>query len=631
MTPRPAMLTPPQPQPVRHRYGAAALAGLALAAASLEAGAREVQYVESPDSDPDTIALGYPVPQPRAQAAPFAGFRDLAGIQARMAELALQPDGPRLSLLGRSRAGQPIEQLCFGPAATTPRVLQTGGIHAREWASPEAVLGIAEALAAPGNQPLLAWLADTQSLCLVPVLNPDGFGHTQDNAARTRVCVAPEDGDPPADCEAETATPRDGRMRRKNLRDSDGDFASAGDALLGVDLNRNAGPFWASSTRSSAQPESIVHHGPARASEPEVAPLEALVDAAAADVLRLYIDTHSFSRLYFWNCTGRPRLDSTAQDWVERFRLAARRSYANVPTGDPISQRGCGEFGIGATDELFGYTLNVPAYTLELEPSFEGGGGDYGGFGVSHDGFILPESIVPLMRQDALQMAAVAYTLAAGPAWLRQVELRRAADDALLYRGRWSNADADARRALAGERPATPQPGEAVRLLLDFDRPLPWRNADGTLGSMPGLPQTATPELALATSAARWELDSAAGRWAADTQGYAGARFVLDATLPANWDPARTLRLEVEARDISRRALDADPASAAVWRRGAFDAVEAGVDRSHALRVGTLPEPRPTPPRSGGGGGSGGSAGRLWLLGLLRILARPRGRLPSAL
>ena len=95
MTPRPAMLTPPQPQPVRHRYGAAALAGLALAAASLEAGAREVQYVESPDSDPDTIALGYPVPQPRAQAAPFAGFRDLAGIQARMAELALQPDGPR--------------------------------------------------------------------------------------------------------------------------------------------------------------------------------------------------------------------------------------------------------------------------------------------------------------------------------------------------------------------------------------------------------------------------------------------------------------------------------------------------------------------------------------------------------
>mgnify|MGYP000678150818 CR=1 FL=1 len=52
------------------------------------------------------------------------------------------------------------------------------------------------------------------------------------------------------------------------------------------------------------------------------------------------------------------------------------------------------------------------------------------------------------------------------------------------------------------------------------------------------------------------EADVHTGRWAADTQGYAGARFVLDATLPANWDPARTLRLDLPRFTLVDSGMD---------------------------------------------------------------------------
>lgn len=585
--------------------------------------AREARYVEDSDQDPDTISLGYPVPQPRSQSAPFAGFRDLAGIRTRMAELALEAQGPRLSLLGQSRNGQPIEQLCFGPEGLPLQVLQSGGIHAREWASPEAVLGIAEALTLQRDQPLYAWLADTLPLCLIPVLNPDGFASTQAHFDGTRICEAPEDGNAPANCSAAEAYPRDGRMRRKNLRDSDGVLSSADDALFGVDLNRNLGPFFNLNNGNSASPNprSIIYRGPSRGSEPEAAVLENIAANAAVDQLRLFIDTHSFSRLYYWNCSDNPRVDNTAQAWVERFRRAARQAYANVPTGNPSTRAGCGAFGIGASDELFAFDLDIPAYTLELEPS--NSTSEYGGLGFSHDGFVLPESIVPAMRLDALRMAAQAYTLASGPPWLRAVELSSDGGQS-VYSGRWQ--EADAARSLNVQSSSSLSPGQLVQLELEFDRPMRWLDS-GSVGTFP-MPggssvQALNPALRLRAGTQSWTLDSSAGRW--EDGSYPTQRFLLQSTIPADWN-GEPLRLEVSIADNAAQSLDANPGTPAQWRGGAFDGVEAGADACHVLSGGAetdCPSTPPPPSQNSSGGGSGTSS---WLLLLVGLMAPGRRR-----
>ena len=68
--------------------------------------------------------------------------------------------------------------------------------------------------------------------------------------------------------------------------------------------------------------------------------------------------------------------------------------------------------GIGATDEYFANTYQIPSYTMELEPA--NSGADYGGFGVSHDGFILPNSEVARMRDEtAAEVFTGLYMIAA--------------------------------------------------------------------------------------------------------------------------------------------------------------------------------------------------------------------------
>ena len=61
-------------------------------------------------------------------------------------------------------------------------------------------------------------------------------------------------------------SPRDGRMRRKNMLGPDENLLTLDDHLLGVDLNRNNPPYWASNPeRSSDVPEVVsVSQTPAR-------------------------------------------------------------------------------------------------------------------------------------------------------------------------------------------------------------------------------------------------------------------------------------------------------------------------------------------------------------------------------
>lgn len=582
------------------------------------ASARIATYVESPTSpeNPNQIALGFPVPIPRDQSAPFAGFRSLNGLRIRALELSQAENGPRLFTLGQSRNGQDISMLCFGPDQTM-QVLQSAAIHAREWAAPEALMGLAEAFVLQRDQPLIAWVADTIPSCLIPVLNPDGFAQTQNEAAQTRICEAPEQPGDGANCPASDAYPRDGRMRRKNLGDvsvgtgSDGDITTPEDSLLGVDLNRNFPPYWATSNSSSNSKVDIIYHGPESASEPETTILVDLQNTLPTNQLRLFVDTHSYGHLYFWNCTGRRDLDQTTNDWIERFRNAARLAYASSPTGNPNTGAGCGEFGIGAADELFAYQANTPAYTLELEPNAQSGAGQYGGLGVNHDGFILPESIVPLMRDDVVRMMVLAYSLTAGPAWARSVNLHSADQpNTPLYQAAWLTGPTT--RQLQTATRNTFQPGDPVTIEIDFDRPMRALDDADNVTLWPGQSLRFSPRLRLQSGDSTWQIDTDTGYWTQPPQGYQTQRFVVTTEIPPSWDPDGELRLLIDATDNAGVANDADPATVPQWANGHFSKIETGDDTHHVLALAAE-----APADSGGSGGSLGS-GLLLGLGLLK-------------
>ncbi len=88
-------------------------------------------------------------------------------------------------------------------------MLSNGGIHAREWQSPEVATGIIELLAlAEDDHHLISYLRDNANIVVIPVLNVDGFLQTQRFPSRNWMGTDPSDPE---------CSPRDGRMRRKNM------------------------------------------------------------------------------------------------------------------------------------------------------------------------------------------------------------------------------------------------------------------------------------------------------------------------------------------------------------------------------------------------------------------------------
>ena len=234
------------------------------------------EWVEdAPASDNSKIALGYPVPIPVDTPLPFAGFRSYSGLHTRHQDLANTSPWSHAIELGNTRNGRTIWIYQLGDAdhltvygVPEQAMLTNGGIHAREWQSPEVATGIIELLVlAEDDDHLISYLRDNANVMVIPVLNVDGFLQTQRTPSENWMGTDPDNPE---------YSPRDGRMRRKNMLGPDEDLLSSGDHLFGVDLNRNNPPYWATNpNRSSAQPGSIVHHGASAHSEPETQALEA--------------------------------------------------------------------------------------------------------------------------------------------------------------------------------------------------------------------------------------------------------------------------------------------------------------------------------------------------------------------
>ncbi len=583
-----------------------ALAVIALAAApltSLQAQPRIVEWVENaPATDADRIALGYPVPMPVDTPLPFAGYRSYAGLHARHQDLAGTSRWSHAAEIGRTTGGRTIWLYQLGDADRTTKtglpehaMLTNGGIHAREWQSPEVTTGIIELLATGEEDDfLLGYLRDNANILVIPVLNVDGFLQTQRYPDSNWLGTDINDPD---------ESPRDGRMRRKNMRGADEDLLTQGDHLQGVDLNRNNAPFWASAPdRSSGDTRSIVHHGTGPASEPETRALDAAAQLGPAEKLSMYTDVHSYSQVHFWTrnlnvglANETSRLLGTFTNYHVAYD-AGKYYWFDNKSNIAINQ------GIGSTDEYFTQTYQVPAWTLETEPSsgqhqgLPGQGADYGGLGRnSHDGFIMPESEVPRVRTELAETFMLAYYQQAGPPSIAAIRFIDVATGAVVMESEW-DVSGETTRALYSFTAQPLQFDRDYQFWLAFDKPMRWRE-NGEVVPLPGQANAKQDlDAALLIEGGELQIVPGAGFWA-DQPGEAPNGYMhyrddalnIAFSIPANENNTglvtgvAPVTLSLNAWDMTGTRLDANPATVARWVDGSWSGFEdtSGEDRNN--------------------------------------------------
>ena len=542
----------------RKRFAPLLLLGALLGYAGAAPAQEVLRYTES--SGP--LALGYPVPIPVDSLTPVDGFRSFASLQARHLDLAFSSDRIQVVVIGRSLEGRPILAYRFGDrnkrtreGLREPAMLINGTIHAREWQSPEVMTEIFERLALNNQDDgLYEYLSDNTNIVIIPVLNPDGFLQTQRWPDQVVV--------------GETGSVRDGRQRRKNKLDADDDLFTLEDHLQGVDLNRN---FTVGFGGGSPDPESIVYHGPFPLSETESQALVAAAELGPASRLRSYVDYHSFTKLFFIPNTGNARRDAI----TESLSVKAQSTLGSFGSDYTLVPLAIGDV-IGATDEFFAETFQVPSWTFEIEP--DGNGGlNYGGLGAPNDGFMLPEPEIARVRDEIAQQQAMLFYHQAGPPSIVAARVVDQSNGRTVYRARWRVQRSGERRNL---RVTTNRPLKAdhsYRLWVAFDKPMRVRRA-GAVVPFPGLLQPNLPLVELSAEGQSVVFDSIAwldepGSAPDGYRRYQDDAFAADFTLPESL-AGTPLQLSVTVADFAQQQLDADPRTAVDWVDGAWTGYE---------------------------------------------------------
>jgi hypothetical protein len=301
--------------------------------------------------------------------------------------------------------------------------------------------------------------------------------------------------------------------------------------------------------------------------------VQALQSAAAlapASRLRLYIDTHSYTRAYLAADTGNARRNAIQQQLAQRMSAVAggRYDYSASAAGS----------GIGSTDEYFANTDQIPAYTLEIEPTIANGLADYGGIDVPDSGFILPAAEVPRVRNEMVSATVLGVYRQAGPPSVTAVSIRDASDT-IVFAGHWTPSG-PARNFVVDTRQSL-QAGATYTASIAFDRPMRVRDSSGNVAQYTGQNVALDPTLALEGVDAQGQpfevaIATASAQWTKTR--YADDTFSVDFQIPAGTPiaGAKRLSLAVTAADFSGAALDANPATPVDWRDGAW----AGYDDS---------------------------------------------------
>lgn len=524
---------------------------LYLLASSLTAA--EFTYTESNNSG-NNIALGYPVPLPIDSLTPIDGFRSYNSLDLRHKQLAAQASWLTAINLGVTFNNRPIwgYKLSDNDNTTVSGAIEgsaliNGGIHAREWQSPEALTGYMETLFdKQNNQHIEQYLIENLNLLLIPVLNIDGFLQTQSF---------------PTTVTSSISSPRDGRMRRKNMNAVDGLLSSTNDNFFGVDLNRNNNPYWATdANNSSSATTSIVHHGSGAASEPETQALQNAAQQVGEARLRFYTDTHSFTQIYFTPMTSNQRRNNITRKLADIMRAANNYKYRYRPWSAGS--------GIGSTDEYFANTYQIPSYTLEIEPL--NSGADYGGNGISHDGFIMPASEVNRMRQEtSIATLAGLYAIAELP-MVQELIIKQ--NNNIVFHQQWQtsagtrtlvtllnnvlNADTLYQLNIIFNKPMRQISNEQVTSFASF--------SSATNISIDWFIKTTNTEKTQA-------IELSTGSWL--MQGfkqYKTDTYQVDFTFPDDfdWNTTTLLALNVDTTDMTGQALDTNPATVTDWQLG---------------------------------------------------------------
>jgi hypothetical protein len=539
-------------------------------------------------SETNKIALGYPVPIPVDTPLPFDGFRSYAGLHIRHQDLATTTPWVHPEELGLTRSGRTIWAYRLGDndlltidGLPEPAMLTNGGIHAREWQSPEVVTGILELMALHENDHhFYDYLRDNVNMIVIPSLNIDGFMQTQRYPTLNYLQSDPNDPE---------ESPRDGRMRRKNMLSADEELSTTIDHLNGVDLNRNNNPFWATAPgRSSADLRSIVHHGTGPASEPETQALDAAAQLGPIERLRIYTDVHSFSMVHFWSRNSNSRLAQQTLKVLETFTdhhisFPAHKNYFR--SSAVINQ------GIGTTDEYFTHTYQVPSWTLEVEPSagqnfhfpLPGNGADYGGTGENgHDGFILPESEIRRVREELAQTFAAVYYRQAGPPIIQTLRLLDTETGAVVYESEWDVVDNQTRSRYTRQLRSL-QINHSYDLWLSFNKPMRWRE-NGDVVPFPGQPESGLDveasalvgdsELTTAIETADWLMQP--GGAPDGYMNYQDDALRIKFSFPDDTQNSSLVSgetettLKIRTADMTGLRTDANPGTVADWRDGAW-------------------------------------------------------------
>jgi hypothetical protein len=558
--------------------------------------------VEEWTEEDGVLGLGYPVPIPVDSPLPFDGFRSYNGLHARHQDLMDSTDIVHGEVVGLTHNNREIWAYRIGDAdllsqdlLPEPAMLTNGGIHAREWQTPEVVTGIMELFAEQkGDNHFYDYLLENTNIVLLPVQNVDGFLQTQRFPSQNYYRTDPFDieDDP-------VPSPRDGRMRRKNMLGVDEVLMTGEDHLLGVDLNRNNPPFWATNpNRSSADERSLVYHGAEPHGEPEAQALAAAADLGPAGQLRAYTDIHSFSQVFYFHRTSDQRLSNhtiALLNTMSNHNAALPNGSLYLFNGDPnlnIDQ------GFGMTNEWFTTNLGIPSWGVEVEPTMgqaafpnnpPGCGADYGGLARNcHDGFILPESEIRRVREELARSFAAVYYQQAGPPSVAAVRFVDVATQAVVFEAEWDPVD-EHHRELYTRQIQPLELGRDYTYWIAYDRPMRWR-ANGAVVPFPGQPGSTLnlsggsfingAQLTSILSNQRWintpgEAPNGYYRYEDDTFAtefrFAANQFNFD-QIPGT----ETATIENGTTNMTGQALDADPSSPVFWSNGGWSGYEDG-------------------------------------------------------
>jgi carboxypeptidase T len=222
------------------------------------------------------------------------------------------------------------------------KAMFTGVTHAREWATHEAVLYLAERLTSGyADDPQVKHIVDNAVVWLVPVVNPDGYEYTWTSQ----------------------------RLWRKNRR------INEGSGCRGVDINRNYAVQWGyDDSGSSGSPCSDLYRGASPASEPETTAIQELMQR---EKFAIGVSYHTYSQLVLfpWGYEA----DITAESFSAH--RAVGRKYAELVEAEhgQVYYPGQEAYTLypingGYTD--FGYgDAGAHSFLVEQRPTSSGGGG----------------------------------------------------------------------------------------------------------------------------------------------------------------------------------------------------------------------------------------------------------------